>query len=130
MANVVNGIIILDNRILLFKKREYWILPGGKSELGELHFETLVREFKEEASESEIMVNDFYKTFCGLTPISKREVSVHAYFAELIKPNIGLCPSNEILDIRFIGNHIKYNLSEITLEIVNSLIKDKYLKYG
>jgi len=68
MKKAVNALIIRDKKLLLFRKNLTWILPGGKPEKGESDIETLVREFKEEASGAEIEVGEYYGSFIGMTP--------------------------------------------------------------
>jgi 8-oxo-dGTP pyrophosphatase MutT (NUDIX family) len=47
----VKGVLLLEGRVLLVKNsRNEWELPGGRSEVGEDHAQTLAREFSEELS--------------------------------------------------------------------------------
>jgi len=47
----VKGVLLLNGRVLLVKNsRNEWELPGGRSEGGEDHAQTLAREFSEELS--------------------------------------------------------------------------------
>jgi 8-oxo-dGTP pyrophosphatase MutT (NUDIX family) len=47
----IKGVLLLDGRVLLVKNsRNEWELPGGRSEEGEDHAQTLAREFSEELS--------------------------------------------------------------------------------
>jgi 8-oxo-dGTP diphosphatase len=54
MIEVVAGLIVRGNRVLVCQRREdgsfplKWEFPGGKVELGESHEEALLRELKEE----------------------------------------------------------------------------------
>ena len=47
----IKGVLLVNGRVLLVKNpRSEWELPGGRSDGGENHAETLVREFAEELS--------------------------------------------------------------------------------
>ncbi len=47
----IKGVLLLDGCVLLVKNpRSEWELPGGRSEGGENHPQTLAREFSEELS--------------------------------------------------------------------------------
>jgi 8-oxo-dGTP pyrophosphatase MutT (NUDIX family) len=47
----IKGVLLINGNVLLVKNsRLEWELPGGRSEAGENHAETLVREFAEELS--------------------------------------------------------------------------------
>jgi 8-oxo-dGTP pyrophosphatase MutT (NUDIX family) len=47
----IKGVLLLNGRVLLVKNpRHEWELPGGRSEGGEDHAQTLSREFAEELS--------------------------------------------------------------------------------
>ena len=118
---------INEERLLLVRKKDIWILPGGKLENGESDSDCLFRELKEELSVSkqQFRIYNFYKSFIGRTPFSNALLEAKVYFGRLrdglIKPN------NEINDVKFIRNFKNYKISEITNKIINSLKKDKYL---
>jgi len=47
----IKGVLLVNGRVLLVKNpRSEWELPGGRSEGGENHAQTLLREFAEELS--------------------------------------------------------------------------------
>ena len=129
MKKAINALIIRDKRLLLFRKNLIWILPGGKPEKGESDIETLVREFKEEASGAEIEVREYYGSFIGM-PIHKKDaLEAVAYFAKLKNPDLEIIPSGEIKESRFIGclETPFFYLSDITSKIIKQLIKNEYL---
>lgn len=127
MKTVIDGVCIQDNRILLVKKKDIWILPGGKIEVSEEKNDCLIREFKEELPSIAISIKEFYKSFNGVTPFSKSEVVVEIFFIEIIGDDIST--SREILDSKFFKKEELMNLkiSDITREILNNLEKDGYL---
>ncbi|NCN86530.1 NUDIX hydrolase [archaeon] len=124
---VINGIIFEKGKVLLVKKKDKWILPGGKLE-NELYFHCLEREFSEELSETKIDVGEFYDTFSGITPFSKKYFEADVYFCTLLS-DLGK-PSQEILDRKYFGKEdIKeIELSKVTRDIFNRLVKEGYVK--
>ena len=100
-------------------------LPGGKPGFGESHFACLLREFNEELPETGIFIGEYYGSFTGITPHKGDELETRVYFGNLLT-NLGK-PSSEINDVKFIKDFEKYNLSNISQKIVNSLKEDNYL---
>lgn len=127
MKTVIDGVCIQNNRILLVKKKDTWIIPGGKIEAFESKDDCLKREFKEELPNIGILIKGFYKSFSGITPFTKSEVLVEIFFVEIIGNDIS--SSAEILDSKFFKKEelrlIK--VSDITRGILNDLEKDGYL---
>lgn len=126
MRKAINAVIIKDKEILLVKKKETWILPGGKPDSGESDLECLTREVSEELSGTEIKNINYYREFEGITPHRKDELKAIVYFADVDCLNE---PSQEIKASKYVcfndvGN---YALSDITSKIVRSLKKDCYL---
>lgn len=126
MRTVINSIIINENKLLLVKKKETWILPGGKIEEGEGDLECLAREVSEELSGTKLKDLNYYKDFDGITPHSKKMIKTKVYFAKI--DGELYIPSQEIKDVRYISDFHNYNISNITKSVINSLIQDKYLK--
>ena len=52
MQRIANLLVIKDNKVLLLKKprRDWYVAPGGKMEIGESIFEAASREFTEETN--------------------------------------------------------------------------------
>jgi 8-oxo-dGTP pyrophosphatase MutT (NUDIX family) len=45
----IKGVLLLDRRVVLVRNpRDEWELPGGRADAGEVHAQTLSREFAEE----------------------------------------------------------------------------------
>ena len=125
MRIAISTVIILDNRILLVKKRETWILPGGKPEESESDIECLCREVKQELSETQLEEFQYYKTFEGKTPYSGDLLQARVYFSRINGQLHG--PSSEISGVEWINEFSEYNISEITLKVINELKRDSYL---
>jgi len=127
MKTVIDGVCIQNNRILLVKKKDTWIFPGGKIEVFEEKNDCLSREFKEELPNIKVSIREFYKSFNGITPFSKSEVFVEVFFIEIIGNDIST--GTEILDSGFFKKEELLNLkiSDITREILNNLEKDGFL---
>lgn len=124
MKTAINAAIIKDRKILLVKKKEIWILPGGKPQEGESDIECLCREVREELSGTELENIRFYGRFFGKTPHSDEFLEAKVYLADVngeIKP-----PSAEIRDSKYIENMFDYKLSDTTSKILRSLRRDNY----
>lgn len=125
MRTAIGVVVIRNGKILLVRKKESWILPGGKPEASELDIQCLGREVKEEIlPKGELRNIQFYKAFKGLTPHTGDILCVKSYFAD-IKGE--LCPSAEINAAEWTSNPEEYNLSDITGKIIISLCEEGYL---
>ena len=127
MRTAINAAIIQDKKLLLVKKNETWILPGGKPELGEEDLECLCREIDEELSGTRIKNISYYKFFDGQTPHKKDLLRAKVYFAEIYGQLNGVRKEDSISEVEFVNNFSNYKLSDITSKIVHSLQQDKYL---
>jgi len=128
MEQVVNMIVIQENRLLVTRIREadWWTLPGGRVEEGESNEVAMRRESMEELPNITIVKLIPYKVFKGITPHSKTEGRVSTFFAGITG---GIEPGAEIKetifsDINFLK---KINLTAISKKIIESLLKDGYL---
>lgn len=129
MKIIIVAAIIKDNKILLVNNHNYWGLPGGTQEPNETQTHTLIREFKEEFTGTQIINLKHYKNFFGISPRQNNLALVKVYFAN-IKDNLNK-PDGSDEDIKefiFTSNPFNYNLPPITKDIINSLIKDNHLK--
>ena len=72
MTTVVNAAIIQDGKILMVRKNQVWIFPGGKMEPGESDLEILTREVSEELSGTKLKNEQFFTSIEGITRYSKR----------------------------------------------------------
>ena len=124
MDVTIHGICIENKQLLMVQKGKWYILHGGKREEGELDKKCLQREVKEELSGSEIFVGNYYKTFFGITPNSRKPLISKNYFI-YFKDNIGN-PSAEISCKKFVTSKNKsfLDLTEISLKVLDSLIKE------
>ena len=125
MRTAINAAVIDDGKILLVRKRQSWILPGGKPEPDESDIECLCRELSQELSGTQLENIRYYGEFEGRTPHKGDTLMAKVYFAD-IKGELGQ-PSAEIAAYAWADNPGKYNLSDITSKIVNSLIRDGHL---
>jgi 8-oxo-dGTP diphosphatase len=127
MRLAINVAIIQDRKILAVKKKETWILPGGKPESGEGDLECLCREIEEELSGTQIENIRYYKEFEGRTPHTRDLLKARVYFAS-IKGELHTF-SREILGVAWISyNEIgNYKFSDITQEVLDELRRENYL---
>ena len=125
MRKAVCTVIIENNRILLVKKNETWILPGGKPQGNETDIQCLARECKEELPKLNIRILKYLNVFSGITPHNNDELLAEVYLASA---NGKIIPNAEINKAEWASNPEEYNLSDITKKIVIFLRENKYLK--
>lgn len=96
MRVAINGVIIEDKKILLVKKKNHWILPGGKPKSAEeSDYDCLDREVLEETG-LELLSTVWYNRFEGRTPNTGDVLEARVYFATIIGTPT---PKAEITDI-------------------------------
>lgn len=125
MGTTINAAVINNGRILLVRKKQSWLLPGGKPESNELDLECLYREVCEELSGTQLENIRYYGDFIGNTHIQEK-FRTKIYFAD-IKGKLRK-PSAEIEEYEWVDDTSKYNLSDMNLKVINSLISDGYLR--
>ncbi len=130
MRTVINFVHIRRvprKQILLVKKKETWILPGGKPELGERDYDCLRRECAEELPKvKNLVVNGLLGCFEGQTPHTGDEIIAKVYFADL---DGDIKPGAEISDARYFYRESLKELavSKITKKIITKLIAQHHL---
>lgn len=125
MKQAIDLLFIKYDQILLVKKENLWILPGGKIKKGKDDFESLERKIGEELN-TKVFIGNFYKTFFRANLFGRNFLEVKTYFSSLIK---NMTSSEEIGNIKFVSNPHECPVSYITKEIISSLEMDGYL-YG
>lgn len=126
MRQAINAVAIKDKRILLVRKRETWILPGGKPEERETDVDCLNREFSQELPGLRLVIGSLYGFFKGKTPHTGDILESKVYFAGVEGDKK---PSAEISESAWVSRQEmnSYNLSDITHKIIYSLKMDRYL---
>ncbi len=124
MRKVICIAAISEGKILLVRKKLTWILPGGKPEKTESDQMCLVRELGEELPKTTILDVEYYNKFTGITPHSKREIQAIVYIGNVVGK---INPSAEVNKAKWIKTPEKYNLSDISKEIIRSLRKTGHL---
>jgi len=127
MKLAIGAAIIENRKLLLVRKKQTWILPGGKPEANESDLECLCREVREELSGTELQNISYYSEFEGITPYKGYLLKARVYLASIeggLHASSAEIDASEWVDA---DNANKYNLSDITLKILNSLIKDDYI---
>lgn len=125
MKVAIAAAIIQDEAILLVKKKETWILPGGKPESGESDEHCLNREVGEELSRTQISIIGFYGEVEGISPNKGDPVKVRVYLARIngqLNP-----PSAEISEACWVRDRSGMPLSDPTTKIFDSLQKNKFI---
>lgn len=121
MKQAVHGLSIREGKVLLVRKKQTWILPGGKIEKGESDLECLYREFKEELPDIRVQNVQYYGSFEGITPHSKISLATRVYRVDL---EGNLNTSLEINEAKWVNNFSSYNISDITSKIIDFANKE------
>jgi len=124
MRIAISAAIIEDKNILIVRKKDTWILPGGKPELDESDVNCLIREFSEELPYLKIYNFEYFNSFTGTTPYKNDELCAKIYFAETFGK---ITPSAEISEAIFTKDPEKYNLSDITKKAIIALKEMGYI---
>ena len=124
MNTVINAAIIKDDKILLVKKRDAWILPEGKLNSNESDLECLSKEIAEKLSGAKLEVLCYYGDFFGYAHHEKYELITKVYLAYLVEDEFK--PSSEI-SAAWVDDTTNYSLSDVTVKIINALKGDEYL---
>ncbi len=123
MRKAVCAVIIKDGCLLLVKKGNFWILPGGKPEGEETDIECLKREFKQELPDFRPTAGEHLGTFYGPTPRHPKELlRAEVYFAG---GEGKITPAAEIKQAKWEKNPEKRRLSNITQKIVLALREER-----
>lgn len=125
MRETINAAIIRNAKILVVRKRESWLLPGGKPQADESDIACLCREINEELSGNTVENIRYYGEFIGDTHIGER-FKTKVYLAD-IQGELGAA-SAEIEEYQWINNTIGYNFSDMNKLVLDALIRDGYLK--
>lgn len=127
MTEVISIISIFCGKILLVKKGDFWILPGGKIREKESHEKCILRELSQELPGS-TLIGDlrYFGKFSGISPISRKPITVKCYLGN-IRGDIS--PAMEISDATWTIKEsvFSYNLSEITKNIIKKISARKIL---
>lgn len=85
MRKVVALAVICNNKLLLVQKKDVWILPGGKPEIGESNMEALIREVSEEIPGLQFYLTrlDFLACFQAKAPHQGDIIEVNVYLTVL-----------------------------------------------
>ena len=125
----INAIVIQHKMLLIVRKKETWILPGGKPEFGEDDELCLRREIKEELAGSEIKDIRFYEKFYGETPHTRNSLECRTYFADIDGIVRDVSKNDSVSAYAWMNKEESavFPLSNVTRKIVESLIKKCYL---
>lgn len=125
MKQVVCVASIQEGKILLVKKIDVWILPGGKIEYGETDHECLKREIAEELPAANLTIGSYFDSFTKLTPHS-RELFTARVFLGMVTESLHYS-FPEISGAMYTSKPESLPLSSATKEIVYSLRSNGYL---
>jgi len=128
MRTAINAAIIRRKRILLVRKKNTWILPGGKPNKGEHEVDCLFREMNEELPGLRLTITGYYSEFEGVTPHKGDVLEARVYFAEAVGNTS--TTSHEILEsarVSYENANAKYQVSDITKKVLDGLRQSNYL---
>ncbi len=131
LVTAIGGIFIRDNRLLIVRKKNTWILPGGKPEGDESDIVCLALEFREELG-GKIDPDSVrpYKNFGGVSPHRGKPLEVRTYFVNILGETDSLRAQSEILQVALVKylDMVDYINSDLTWSMVGSLHDDHYLR--
>ena len=118
----IGGVIIINNKILLTKRRDEpdknkWAIPGGKLELNETLEEGLKREMKEETS-----LNVKKGKLLGIIEVINDTFNyvILDYECSIISGEIKA--SSDALDIKYFDlNNLTDSINETTMEFISKI---------
>jgi len=117
--------------VLLVRKKDTWILPGGNPENTETFKQTLEREFAEEVPDlkiSSISDNEIISKTSGLSPNKGTMIEISVFLVNVTETPITLRTANEILEAAWAGPEVlnsnysgPIKLSNLTRQILEKL---------
>lgn len=105
LIHKVGAIILKDRKILVAKKKDTFIIPGGRIEHGETHEECLRRELQEELK-VDLVSAQYFATFEDAASLDPgKMVRIEVYFATIHE---NPTPAGEITELAYINS--RHNL--------------------
>ncbi len=102
----IGAAIIKDRKLLVCRKKDLWISPGGKIEKGESDENCLRRELKEELQVDFTSMRFLGKYQDKYIPNPTKTIIINYYIAEIKKEPKA---SNEIDEVRYVTSRDKLN---------------------
>ena len=127
MRKAINAVVIQDKKLLIVKKKDKWILPGGKPEGNESDLECLAREVDEELSGTKLKNHVSYGEFIGQTPNAGDQLKAIVYLADIDGELYGVRKGDSVSESAWVNDFSQYPLSDITQKIVDSLKETGYI---
>ena len=124
---VVSGVFGKEEKgILLVKKRDVWVLPGGKVEGKESYKNCLLRKIKEELPDLTVHnLSLIEKKFTGITPHSEKPVKTYVFTGKTIG---SLETNHEMNEAKWATIPTDLILSEVTSQIIGHFYCNGFLK--
>lgn len=132
MRRAVSAAFLQNKEIVIVRKGETWILPGGKPLPNEPDRKCLKRELGEELPNLTYGNFFYYGKFIGTTPHQGDVLEADVYLSELKdQANIRTSnnPDENVKEARIVGyGQLRdFQFSDITLKILESLRRDSYI---
>jgi 8-oxo-dGTP pyrophosphatase MutT (NUDIX family) len=117
LDTVINAFAAHEGKVLVVRKRDVWIFPGGKIDPDETDGEGLFRECEEELPGATVHIISHLCSVVGETLFSKRQVRVIVYHCEITGDTT---PAAEIAEARWctLFEAFLLKLSPITRQIL------------
>ena len=113
MRIVISAAVIRNGKLLLCRKKQAWLLPGGKPEKGDADDrDCLAREVLEELG-VELGSSSLFTTVQGKSPHKGDTIKMRVYLAEIVgEPQ----PKAEILEVAWVGPEGIDGMPEATIQ--------------
>lgn len=128
MSTVASIAAIRENKLLLVKKHDWWIFPGGKLEVGEAPLEALSRELSEELPTTNFsFATDIYWRGRFISPNSRKPRELLVYRGSASNWDLDVPSHDSIRDAVWTDKPLDYDCSVPTSQVIRKLYNQSLL---
>jgi 8-oxo-dGTP diphosphatase len=120
----IGGVIIKDRKLLVGRKKDTFLMPGGKIKSGETHIECLKRELKEEFCVELISAKYFLACSDKAALEAETIVKMDTY---LVNIEGNPKPSMEIEEMSYVNSNTNLKIASIIKKVIIPELKKKDL---